>query len=71
MWKRTPRRTTMSPPVHLTEPLPPPQAVPGCEACEVWAGGIRRAREDGALTRETDCKVLLRRHLAARHGGKR
>lgn len=66
MRKRMPTRTVMSPPVHLTEPTPPPAPVGGCDVCGALAKQRAAATAAGDYSRATDCSVEMRRH---RHTG--
>ncbi|MDX3214582.1 hypothetical protein PV318_03350 [Streptomyces sp. ME02-6991-2B] len=66
MRKRTPARTVMSPPVHLTEPTFPPRPVDGCDVCGALAKQRAAATAAGDYSRATDCSVEMRKH---RHAG--
>lgn len=61
------RRTTMEPPVHLTEPSASPEPVAGCDVCSALA----RARADSAMvgdwSKVSDAHVEIGRHRAGQH----
>ncbi|AXE27834.1 hypothetical protein C0216_28615 [Streptomyces globosus] len=61
-------QTTMSGPVHLSLPSPPPDPVSGCLECLGIAVTRANARSVGDHSKATDANVVLRTHLREDHG---
>ena len=55
-------QTTAARPVHLPEPTPPPEPVPGCDVCGALTRQRDEAQETGDYSRASDCTVEMRRH---------
>ncbi|MFF5101682.1 hypothetical protein [Streptomyces sp. NPDC000134] len=55
-------KTTMTGPVNLALPLPPPDPVPGCDVCAALVRQRRAARDRGDLSAATDADVEIRSH---------
>ncbi|HEY8984782.1 MAG TPA: hypothetical protein VIU15_35050 [Streptomyces sp.] len=49
--------------------LKPPVPVPGCSVCTEFIEQRKAARAEHDGSRETDVKVLMRRHLEQAHPG--
>ncbi|WP_048821311.1 hypothetical protein [Streptomyces ipomoeae] len=56
------QQTTLSPPVHLTLPNPPPKPAPGCDTCAELGRRWQVARDRGDLSAATDADVEIRNH---------
>lgn len=67
--RSTPKPTTMSPSVYLTEPTFPPRAAPGCDECASLRQERVEAHAAGDNSRVSDLSVQIKRH--PRHGKKR
>lgn len=63
-------QTTMSGPVHLSLPSPPPDPVAGCRECLGFAVGRANATSVGDYSKALDANVALRAHLRSKHGGR-
>ncbi|MGW0748387.1 hypothetical protein [Streptomyces sp. NPDC002587] len=55
-------QTTMSGPVHLSLPNPPPKPPDGCGVCRALVVQRQEARSRGDLSAVTDADVELRNH---------
>ncbi|MGW1158415.1 hypothetical protein ACWD5Q_06480 [Streptomyces sp. NPDC002513] len=62
MTEGTRRQTTMSPPVHLPEPTPPPEPVPGCDICAALDRQRAAAMKAGDYSLASDYSVEISRH---------
>ncbi len=63
-------QTTMSGPVHLSLPSPPPDPVSGCRECLGLAVSRVNATSVGDCSKVSDANVALRAHLRSKHGGR-
>lgn len=63
-------QTTLSGPVHLSLPSPPPDPVSGCRECLGLSVGGANAGSVGAYSKASDVNVALRANLRSKHGGR-
>lgn len=61
-------QTTVSGPVHLSLPLPPPEPAAQCGVCAALVRQQQEARDRGDLSAATDADVEIRNHPHATRG---
>ncbi|MFE9765132.1 hypothetical protein ACFYPC_11455 [Streptomyces sp. NPDC005808] len=71
MAESTRSQTIMTGPVHLPEPTPPPQPVPGCGVCSALDRQRAEHTATGDPSKATDCNVEIRNHPHPARKGRR